>query len=110
MKKIIAMLLVLITLTFSLVACGGKEIVGIVTKYSGEPIEVMDKNHEFTADDFTVWVIYKVEQGQEVTKDFTFEVVATTDEYYIVEITCGEWTEPVFVDIGVEETTEAVEE
>ena len=110
MKKIVAMLLVLITLTFSLVACGGKEIIGIVPQYAGDPITVMDKNHEFTADDFTVWVMYKVEQGQEVTKDFTFEVVGTTNEYYIVEITYKDLTEPLFVWIGEEEATEPVEE
>ncbi len=106
MKKIVALALVLVTLAISLVACGGKEIIGLVPKYAGEPIEVMDKNHEFAAEDFTVWVIYEKNQGQEVTKDFTFEVVSTTDEYYIVEITHKNWTEPCFVWIGEEETVE----
>ncbi len=109
MKKIVAMLLVIITLTFALVACGGKEIVGIVPKYSGEPVAEYDENREFTADDFTVWVMYKVEDGQEVTKDFEFEVIGSCAEYYVVEITYKEWKEPVYVWIGEDEAEESAE-
>ncbi len=105
MKKIVSLALVILTLALALVSCG-KEVIGIVPKYAGEPIEVLDKNHEFTADDFTVWVMYKVEQGQEVTKDFTFEVVSATEEYYVVEITYKDLTEPCYVWIG-EDSEEA---
>jgi len=104
MKKIVALALALLTFALMFASCG-KEVVGIVSKYSGEPIEVLDKDHEFTADDFTVWVMYKVEQGQEVTKDFTFEVTGMTEEYYVVEITYKDLTEPCYVWIG-EETAE----
>lgn len=107
MKKIVALALVILTLALALVSCG-KEIIGVIPKYVGEPIVEFDENHEFKKEDFSVMVIYKLEQGQETTDDFTIEVVEYNEYYYTVAITHKGWTEYAFVDIGA--PSEEVEE
>ena len=106
MKKIIAFALVVLMLAATLVSCGGKEIIGLYAQYIGEPVEVLDMDREFTAEDFTVWVTYAEEGGQEITTDFTFEIVERTQGYYRLEFTHKGYTDSSFVWIGSEEEAE----
>ena len=102
MKKIIAMLLALVMLVFTLASCG-KEIIGLVPLYVGE--DVYDENHEFKAEDFSVWVVY--EESQVITKDFKFEVLGINDGAYVIEVSYKDWTNVTYVDIKTESDTTA---
>ena len=103
MKKI-ALILALITLVFALASCG-KEIIGLMPIYVGDP--VTEENHEFRAEDFSVWVAYK--DGQAMTDDFTFKVVDFYDGTYQLEFTHKNVSDYTFVTIvpaGEDETAE----
>lgn len=105
MKKIIALTLALVMLAFTFASCGDDGIVGIVPFYVGET--VYDENHEFKAEDFSVWVSY--EDGQKLTEDFTFEVIDCSDGVYTIEITYKDWVNQTFVYIGLEKGTDNAE-
>ncbi len=107
MKKLVSAILML-ALVLCFVACdknslSGNKVIAVMPSYVGEP--VMDENHEFTADDFTVRVAYEVGQG--TATEFDFEVVECNGYYYTVNITVGDITEPCFVDITLETDTSA---
>lgn len=95
-KKIITLAAAL--LSFALVSCGGPKIVSLVPVYKGA--EVTDTHHEFTKDDFDVYLTYD-DGAQLLADDFTLEVKGMKAGYYILEVTVKDFSEEAYVPINV---------
>lgn len=108
MKKIVSLLLFLLTLFFatlfagSLSGCsddsGGAKVLGMMPVYVGEA--VMDTHHTFQKEDFYVLVSYSDNHDQAVT-DFTYEVIDLRDGYYTIQIRWKDWEELCYVKLDM---------
>ncbi|MGN1410813.1 MAG: hypothetical protein ACI4XJ_11650 [Eubacteriales bacterium] len=98
MKKKIITLAATTLLLSLLTSCGGPEVVSLVPVYKGA--EVTDTNHEFTTDDFDIYLTYE-DGSQSIADDYTLEIKGMKAGYYILEITADDFTEEAYVPINV---------
>ena len=91
--KFTALVLVLVSLTLGLAACG-KEVLSLTPAYRGE--EVTELDHEFKKEDFYVYATFTDGTDGEVT-DFEMKVKGMDAGYYILEFTYNGFTEEGYV-------------
>ena len=98
MKKKIITLATTALLAALLVSCGGPDVISLVPVYKGA--EVTDTHHEFSNDDFDIYLTYE-DGSQVISNDFTLNVKGMKGGYYIIEVTAEGFTEEAYVPINV---------